>query len=283
MGVVKYDIREAEFDRSNSENYELSILLGVGSFTYIVREKRSLKLLAFCSKGMVSGENLRDWVPQLQRTVQEDELLRPNLIKQINISLMTDRVTLVPSRLFEAGREAEYLSHLTAVGLEDRSRSETIPELAVNLAYLISEERLEACTRRFSPLSIRHHAYGLLKHWGKQSLTMGQRAVYACIRDQYLILCGMDSGKIQFFNVFQFQTAQDALYYVVLAFQQSGWPTNRVPLYLCGEILAESEVYRQLYRFVEDIRFSVYEGVLNPGTELAALPSHVYYDLLCQF
>lgn len=282
MGIVKYDIKETTFDRTNSDQYELSILLGMDSFTYLVKEQRTNNLVAFRSLSMTSG-TLTDWVPQFQRCVQDDELLRPNLIKKIHLRYLTERATLVPSRLFIAGKEVEYLGNLSEIGLDDTCNSSPIPELDAQLVYALGEERLEATTRRFSPLNTTHVASGLLSHWARQSSKFGHRAVYCSMRDQQLIIAGLNGAKLQFFNVFKFTTAADALYFVNLAYQQCGWSMARIPLYLCGEIVIDSEVYRQLYRYTEDIRFLAFDGPAEIGPQFQTIPQHIYYDLLCQF
>ncbi|MEM9835578.1 MAG: DUF3822 family protein [Bacteroidota bacterium] len=282
MGVGKYDIKEIAFDRTKAAQYELSILLGMDSFTYVVKEMRTHQLLVFRALSM-TALNLNDWVPQFQRTVQNDELLRPNHIRKIYLSYHTERVTLVPERLFTPGKEMDYLGALADIDLTDACLSEAIPNLEAQLVYAIGEERLEATTRRFSPIRTRHVAAGLLKMWTKQSAQLGHRAIYCCLRDKKLVFAGISSEKIQFFNTFSYETAQDALYYVHLTYQQCGWSPTRIPLYLCGEVVTDSEVYRQLYRFVEDIRFLTFAGPLVIGPQLKTLPQHIYYDLLCQF
>ncbi|PHI19227.1 hypothetical protein CEQ90_14290 [Lewinellaceae bacterium SD302] len=283
MGVEKYDIKELEFDRSNSEQYELSILLGMGSFTYIVREKRSLRLLVYRSLSL-QVSNIGEWNQRMQKVVQEDEVLRPSLIKNVQVGWITHRATLVPGRLYQEGRAAEYLGQLTTIGLQDRCFNTALPAMGAQLVYAVGQDRVDGVTRRFAPVSSQHYAKGLLQNWQEQNRGVGHRAIYAGIRDGQMVLAGIDAGKVIFFNVFAFSTAQDALYYVSLAFQQCGWGLDRVPLYLCGEIVVQSEVYRQLYRFVEDIRFigaDLSKGI--PGVLLSQLPPHLYHDLICQF
>lgn len=283
MGVKKYDIKEAAFDPTNASNYELSILLGVGSFTYVIREERTKDLMVYRSLALEGGP-LVNWSKKMHRTTQEDEVLRPSLIRKTYVGWITPRVTLVPTRLFQDGQEAAYMSALTTIGLDDHCRSDAMPALGTQLVYAIGQERVDSVTRRFAPLRARHYAAHLLKAWQDQSRRIGHRAVYASLRDGQITLATLDAGKLLMFNVFAYQTAQDALYYVTLCFQQSGWGLDRVPLYLCGEILSQSEVYRQLYRFIEDIRFLSTDNLPGiAGPILSAYPGHLYYDLLCQF
>jgi hypothetical protein len=283
LGVAKYDIKEADFQRTDSEKYELSILLGMGSFAYIVKETRTNRILVFRSLSL-NVSKADEWSERMRKIVQEDEVLRPSLIKHISVGWITPRVSLLPIRLFDAGREKDYLSQLSSLGLDDLAYSTALPALGVQLMYAIGRERQDSVTRRFAPLKTAHYGSGLLSKWQEANRLIGHRAVYASIRDGQLVLAAMDAGKLLFFNIFQFTTAQDALYYTSLAYQQCGWGLDRVPLYLCGEVLTKSEVYRQLYRFIEDIRFLEDDGANGvSGPLLKQYPSHLYYDLLCQF
>lgn len=283
MGVKKYDIKEAAFDPTNASNYELSILLGVGSFTYIIREERSKQLLVYRSLGLENGP-LMDWSKKVHQIIQEDEVLRPSLIRKAYVGWITPRATLVPIRLFQDGKEADYMNALTDISLEDHCRSDALPALGTQLVYAVGQDRVDSITRRFAPLRTSHYASSLLRAWQDQSRKIGHRAVYASLRDGQITLATLDAGKLLLFNVFSYQTAQDALYFTTLCFQQSGWGLDRVPLYLCGEILAQSEVYRQFYRFIEDIRLLSADDLPGiAGPLLGQYPGHLYYDLLCQF
>lgn len=283
MGVSKYDIVATNFDRNKADQYELSILLGMDSFNYVLLAPDTRQLMAFKSV-QLQPSNFTDWVPFFFRSIQTDDFLRAGLTKVVFLGIQTERLCLIPQRLFTKGEESSYLSRLTDISLDDRCKSDAVPSAAIQLIYAIGEERLEAMNRRLSPRRIRHSATALLEQWLKQSQALGHKAVYACLRDHTIYLAALDKGQLLFFNVFKFQAAVEVVYYVHLAYQQCGWSATHMPLYLCGEVLQNSDIYQQLYRFVEDIRF------LEPPATLAkiednmlSLPSHLYYDVLCQF
>lgn len=282
MGVSKYDIVATNFDRNKADQLELSILLGMDSFNYILLDPATRQLMAFKSV-QLNTPSFTDWVPFFYRSIQADEFLGAGLAKTVYLSIHTERLCLLPQRLFQEGEETNYLSRLTDISLDDRCRSDFIPSAAAQLVYAIGEERLEAIKRRLSPRRIQHCATALLEQWLAQSQALNHKALYACLRDRMLSIAALHNGQLLFFNVFTFQTAAEVVYYVHLAYQQCGWSAARMPLYLCGEVVEDSDIYQQLYRFVEDIRF------LQPPAELAlierniaSVPSHLYYDVLCQ-
>lgn len=283
MGVNKYDIVATSFDRNKIDQLELSILLGMDSFSYILLAPDTRQMMAFTSV-QLNTSGFADWVPVFYRSIQANEFLRAGLAKTVYLGISTERLCLVPQRLFQKGEEASYLSKLTDISLDDRCKSDFIPSAAAQLLFVIGEERLEAMSRRLSPNRIQHSATAMLEQWLKQSQALNHKALYACLRDRMLSLAALHNGQLLFFNTFKFQTAAEVVYYVHLVYQQCGWSATRMPLYLCGEVLEDSDIYQQLYRFIEDIRF------LQPPAALAtiegnmlSLPSHLYYDVLCQF
>lgn len=278
MGLVKYDIQERDFDRTKSDQYELSILFGVGSFAYIVQESRTRQLLAYRSVELDLQRDA-DFPQQLQLAFQQDDILRPNLIRQVQLAWMYPVHTLVPTRLYDPASARSYLEQLSELGAFLEVRTDAVPDFSVQLVYGLPGERRDLVVRRLAARKEEHIAKGLLSSWRQVDSGQRQRAVFANFRDNHLILGAIEQGRMLYFNTFPYREAKDALYFVLLGFQQCGWSPGQTPLYLSGEVLEDSAVFRQLYRFVGDIRYMVPAAVPS-GPAMAKLPAHLYADLL---
>jgi hypothetical protein len=110
---------------------------------------------------------------------------------------------------------------------------------------------------------------------------MDQMRVSCAVRFGHLVVAGHRKGKLCYFNRFPFRTAADAAYFVLLAYAQSELAADQVPLYLCGDVVEQGGIYRELRRYVADIRFSTHPRPPALPPELEELPVHQYYDLLC--
>lgn len=280
MGVSSYDITAAAFDPARAQDYELSILTGVDSFAYIVRERAINRLLAYRAHRF-GAEEAGDWPAALERLVLSDDQLRLPRYGSVVLGWETDRMALVPRALFAADHRSSYLEQLTVVGLEDEVRSETFNELDAELVYCAPRDRIEAVERRLRVRRTHHYAGGLLTAWALRSRRIGHSSVSADVRGHWMTVAGHRKGNLLFHNTFHFDGVADALYYLLLAYRQSGFAADRVPLYLCGEITAGAELYRQFLRYVEDIRFCAYPVPPALPPELATLPAHTYFGLLC--
>ncbi len=280
MAISNYNITAAAFRKEGAHDYELSILTGMDSFAYIIRDRTHNQLLAYRSHTL-SAEEQSTWPETLDRLVREDDKLRSIRYGNCILGWESERLTLVPTALYDAGNPRVYLEQLTLVGLDDEVRAERFQELGGELIFAAPAARLNAVERRLQPLRTHHLAGGLLSAWAARSRRIGHQAVSCAVRGGQLFLAAHRNGHLLFFNTFSFTNSQDALYYLLLAFQQTGWTANRVPLYLCGEITEHSELYRQFYRYVEDIRFCEYPTPPSTTPELAGVPGHLYFELLC--
>lgn len=280
MAVSNYDITAASFRPEGAHDYELSILTGMDSFAYIVRDRTRNQLLAYRSLSIAPEEH-EDWSGTLDRIVRADDKLRSLRYGNCILGWESERMTLVPAALYDAANPRLYLEQLTLVGLDDGVRAERYQELGGELLFAAPQARLEAVERRLQPLRTHHVAGGLLSAWAARSRRLGHQSVSCAVRGGKLFIAAHRSGHLLFFNTFSFVNSQDALYYLLLAFQQCGWTPNRVPLYLCGEITEHSELYRKFYQYVEDIRFCQFATPPSAPPELAGLAGHLYFELLC--
>ncbi|MTB49656.1 DUF3822 family protein [Lewinella sp. W8] len=280
MAISSYDITAAAFQPGKAHNYELSILTGMDSFAYIIRDRIKNQLLAYRSLSLTPEEQ-KSWGESIYRLIKADDKLRSLRYGSSVLGWESPRMTLVPDALYQEHQNRQYLEQLTLIGLEDLVRSERINDLEAQLIFGASKNRLDAVERRLSPLRTTHMAGGLLTAWGNRSRRLRHQAVSASVRGGRLFLAAHQNGNLLYFNTFTFRKAPDAVYYLLLAYQQCGWTPKRVPLYLSGEITDQSELFRQFYRYVEDIRFSAYGAPPANPPEMTSLPGHVFFELLC--
>ena len=152
MGVVKYDIAESGLINGRTD-YELSILLGVDSFTYLILDEDRLGR-AYRSYDLDGSSE--QWPLALQRLTAADELLREISFRRIHVGWMAGRTTLVPNRLFSANQRRAYLEQLTELELVDRIWSVPIESLHLQLVYALNNRNFDAAERRFNGGDIRN-------------------------------------------------------------------------------------------------------------------------------
>lgn len=280
MAISNYDITTAAFRPEGAHDYELSILTGMDSFAYIIRDRTQNQLLAYRSLTLTPEERA-DWPVAIERLIRNDDKLRSLRYGNSILGWESERLTLVPTALYDAANPRQYLEQLTLIGLEDAVRTEGFHELDGELLFAAPSTNLDVVERRLSTLRTHHVAGGLLSSWAARSKRLNHQAISCAVRGAKLFVAAHRNGQLLFFNTFLFTNSTDALYYLLLTYQQTGWTPARVPLYLCGEIIEQSELYRQFYQYVEDIRFCQYPTPPGRSPEIMGLAEHVYFELLC--
>ena len=280
MAVTNYNIRSAAFRPESAESYELSILTGVDSFAYAIRDRAANQLLAYHTSELSAAERA-DLPATILGRLQGDDLLERTNFGTTVLGWQTPRAALVPQDLYDDGHRREYLDQLSLISLEDAVQEEWHNELNAHLLYVTTGNSLNAITTTLRAVRTRHVAGGLLNAWGLRSRRLAEADVSICLRGKQLIIAAHRAGSLQFFNTYSFATAEDVLYYTLLAYEHCGLLPARAPLYVSGEILAESELYRLLYTYVAEVRFSQYGAPPKLAPDLPAVPTHIYYDLLC--
>ncbi len=280
MGISNYDITATSLRTERTQDYELSILTGVDSFAYIIRDRTANRLLAYRSYDFDPQEQA-DWPAALARLVHTDALLHGAAYGKTVVAWDTPVMALVPRPLFSPDHPVAYLEHLTVIGLDDEVRHEALQAVGSELVFSARREQFDALGDHFGEGRPQHVAGGLLTAWAARSRRLGQSSVSCAVRGPRMFLAGHRNGALEYFNCFSYTNAQDSVYYLLLAFEQCGFSPARTPLYLSGELITSGEVYHQFYRYVEDIRFSTYATPPATPPEFEALPPHLYFDLLC--
>ncbi len=280
MGVSNYDITAAALRLEQPQDYELSILTGVDSFAYTIRDRTANRLLAYRSYDF-DGAEKADWPGAVAQLVAADERLRTPGFGRTVVAWDTPTMVLVPQPLFTEAHPAAYLEHLTVVGLDDEVRHEGLQEIGSELVFAARRSHLDTVQERFGGGRPQHIAAGLLTAWAARSRRLGQSSVSCAVRGPRMFVAGHRNGTLEYYNCFSYASPQDAVYYLLLAYEHCGFSPARVPLYLCGEVTATGEVYHQFYQYVKDLRFSVYATPPAAPPEFDGLPAHLYFDLLC--
>lgn len=250
------------------------------SFAYIVRDRARNLLLAYRTHHLSTIAEAPS-PTALHRLVEADELLTATNFGTVKYGWDLPRMTVIPRSLFIDADRRDYLGQLTLLSLDDDVAEDWLNEHEAHLLYAINGQQHAAAKAQFAGATMCHLAKGLLSAWGMRSKRLGEASVSVSLRGRRLFVAVFRNGSLQFFNTFSIATQEDALYYVLLAYEQTGLLPSKSPLYLCGEIVESAELFQLLYTYVQDVHFCRYGAPPALAPELASLPTHLYYDLLC--
>ncbi|MGZ3904276.1 MAG: DUF3822 family protein, partial [Bacteroidia bacterium] len=90
---------------------------------------------------------------------------------------------------------------------------------------------------------------------------------------------GLFNKNLQFFNSFEFQTAEDFLYYILATLEQNTFALDEADVILAGEVEAGSAIYATLTGYIPKLKFAVAGKTIIKKNDFAKLPEHFYHTL----
>ena len=233
----------------------LRLLVGMDGFSYLVKQQNDVLVL----KSWVFSP--KDQETSLRR-ILHSEIPLALQYASIQIIYTTPLVTLLPIRMFteQVRDDTGWFGLLTEVTPDVVMHQEwkeggcyVLQGVPTSFYTLLKSARLIHEDRPYHPEIL---AQSLLSFWQKMAVAQ-HKVVCINVRNTYLQVAAFDSGHLQFFNSFEFVSSNDVLYYTLTAYKQANLDPVMIPLYISGQVISDSEIYRVLNRFIKSMHFTV--------------------------
>jgi hypothetical protein len=273
LGKIIQQLISPTFEASHTKTYELSILVGVDSFGFAILSDQQ-RLLALRQYSLEDRPLDADMLEQLHR---KDELLSASF-RNIRLAFATPRQVIVPDRLYNPDDHLTYLEGTTRLSDRDTVLADQVASLHTCFVYAV-EDSLEAAARRlFSGCRIFHLGHVLLE--GQRRLVNHKDGAYFHLLDGHLFASVLQNGALAFFNAYRYRSAKDFVYYAMLVFEQAGLSAESTRVYLSGQLVEASEIYRLLARYLPLMEFMDTRAIFKFDLENDREVAYQYFDLL---
>lgn len=268
--MITYNYFSGNFQKENAHLYQLSALVGADSFGYILEDEDN-------NLSAIRTYDLRQ--SSLRESLVQDTILRLPF-RETKMMLVGPVATLVPESLFDADTKEVYLGAVSNLNSEILVQHDKVKAIkAVNVFGCPTD--LGALIESFFPkASIWHQHTALITGWSKEAERVQKQHVFAHVLNRHLTVAVFDKGNLLYCNSFSYNTVRDFLYYVLLVFDTLKLNPERVPLTLSGEVMPDSEVWRELYKYVRTVLFSTRPNAYRyPSDMPSGLLDHFHFDL----
>ncbi len=189
------------------------------------------------------------------------------------------QVTLVPRRLFNPENLSDYFKILLRPGVSFEYLYESLPVFDCFLVYAVETSLYQLhALHRSAIVSSTHLSVPLLQAF-HHIADYTDHQVFVHFRFQSVQVAVFDRRNLLFYNSFAFQHANDALYFVLLAYEQFKLNPLELPLVLSGNLLEDSEIFRLLRRYIRHIRFAPLPSSVQLPQSAVDLPSYYWFDV----
>ncbi|HOY16661.1 MAG TPA: DUF3822 family protein [Haliscomenobacter sp.] len=277
MANLKYDIVEDNYSPHISALCKLSILFGMDSFSYAVVDNQQ-KIQAYQHYTLERDANGElDWAGFLATLHSPREMLTRNY-RSVRAVVASPVFTLVPAQWYRVEEKLTYLQHLTTPSAQTIVQADVIPGYPMNAVYEIPNAA-QAWLSNLQPEAEFVHCVSALAPLLRSRLETPHN-VAAYFGPNRVFIFYFHEGQLVFCNSFSYQTARDALYFLLLVFDQFRLGTEYTPLWIMGHYTEQGELHRQIKRYIKSLQYVPLPAGFRSGTKLNAIPEHFYVDLV---
>ncbi len=278
MGI-SIDIYEDSFVKNAVSSYNLSALVGADRFSFMAYDQDQTKV-QFLKSYTFHSKKQDDPKTLIHQVYNQDHLLKSGFLRSF-LAIVNDKSTLVPTRLYDEASLNTYLEKLIEVAPNDVVMVNDIPELDVKNVFAI-DKGLKTILEGYFPNAEFFHTSTLFIQGARElSKHRSGYQIYLNIIGSNFQIVLMEDQELLFSNIYHFQTSDDFIYFTLLIFDQFKLKPEAVPLYLCGHVAEDSEIYKLIYRYVRHIHFVQLPHFLNFGPRVKNQTSHHYFNLYC--
>lgn len=278
-------------DKQNTFEYELSIRLGVDGFSYAILDTNTRKFLHLEAFDLrepgrsihVPGEDRKTDTLKLRKLLETELRWLSAPFSQVRLMIGNGSSTLVPEALFDKTEKAALFDFNMAGGpfhaeniYFDRLRVSD----AVSLYHIAPDEGL-LCRDFFPEAVIYHHSSVLIQALLMKYMNQDNDLhLFVNTGSSRLDIMRMKGKKLDYFNSFTYNTAEDYMYYLIFVVEQLGLNPENVQLIMTGEVERNSRLTDLVRKYVRSISFAERNSDFRYSFVFDQLPGHYYYNLL---
>ncbi|WP_179018968.1 DUF3822 family protein [Winogradskyella forsetii] len=191
--------------------------------------------------------------------------------------------TLVPEQLYDATHKVDYLKFNSKIlGNDFITEDEISINKSVNV-YVPYVNINNYIFDTFGEFVYKHSSSILIDSVLQNTETKEESIVHIHVNKSTIELLVIDNGKLQLFNVFEYYSKEDFIYYVLFVFEQLNLDVETTAVELSGHINKEDELFTILYIYVRHVSFIEKKYSFDISAETDKRHLHQHYLILNSF
>lgn len=259
----------AALQQNATEQYHLSIQLGLNGFSFCIRKDNVILAL----------ESYHHALSKLEGIIKNHEWLNKDYAST-NINITSNKHTLIPTAIYDATEQQNYLQFNHHRSEKQQAVSDRLKQLDAYQVYGISVPEQELINTFFPKATIRHYGSTLIDSILQQKSNTPQLYVHIQEKSMDVLVC--NEKGLQLFNTFKHQSAEDFIYYTLFVCEQLDLNPDEIDCCFLGEIDKPSGIYDLAYKYIRNIRFIKRNENVQLSPVINQVPEHFYYPLLHQ-
>ncbi len=269
---------DKDFNKDFTRHYSLLFQLEEQQYAYAVYEKRTGKLQVLKSVQLNSASS-GDILTKLKNSVTSDDILQAPY-HEVKVGLVASPFSFVPRVLFEEEKAAAYLKITAETSQADVVHTNNVKGVFAKNIFSVDQSIHQYLHEVFDRPKLFHCVSGLIETAIRVKDNFADQQIVLDIKPGIMHIAYFEKRDFKFNNQYRYVNKEDFLYYVLLVADQFMIDRNTCDLKLSGEIVPDSMLFGELWKFFKNISFLQMGETIATPDELKEKPLYIHNTLL---
>jgi hypothetical protein len=263
-----------------TEEANLSLFIGSQLFMFAVFN-RDFTVVSEIESITINPQGLKnDDLTERLRFLITNHQLNDRKFKSVNICLLNSSFTLTPVAYSMQENAKSFLSFTN--GGEQAVKNTFVHRFdELNFCYTVPHDVLSFLEKTFKNATFRHAGSVSI------DLLFSNNSLKSCnlflnFHAGSFELAAKENNKLVYYNVFSYETHEDALYYLLFMMEQYNLNPLTCKLVIAGQMEANAELLKTIKKYVKQVDFAVNDKSFSGSFDALKLPDHYFFSLTNQ-
>jgi len=268
-------------DLENLKETHLSIQLSLDGFSFCIINEFSKELIAYAAYEFTKkNSSPSKHLEFVENIFSLEKNLLQNNYKSVSVVHYNNLVSQVPKPFFDKDNLASYLQHSVKILANDFIAYDEISNTEIVNVYIPFVNINNFLIDTYGSFEFKHNSTVLIDGLLRKHKNSEGNFMYINVSYSNLEIAVFKDKKLELYNIFNFSTKEDFIYYILFVTEQLKLNPEEINLILLGDIEKESELYTIVYQYIRNVSFYApdsFPELLNSESK------HNHFTLLNQY
>jgi hypothetical protein len=266
--------------KNNIKELSIQVNLNGLSFCILNRTSNSIEFLKTIS--FKQRLNPFDALNRLKAELSNNTVFSEDF-DAILVIHQNELATLVPNALYNQNNKADYLKFNSKILRTDLIVHDDITVNDSSNVYVPYVNINNYIFETFGEFIYKHSSSILIDTVLQKVESNDLPELYINVNPSTIELLVIEKGELSLFNVFEYHSKEDFIYYVLFVFEQLKLDVETTPIKLSGQIDKDDDIYSILYTYIRHIDFISADYNFEVSSTIQSDNLHHHYLILNSF
>lgn len=261
------------------EPLSLSLFIGASTFMYAISVESSKQVIELCHVELNTGFDVKQSLKDRVSFLVQNHFLHRQKFEKVFISILNSSFTMLPNAYAAETDVKSLLSFSSGDVLTKSPLQHHLKDMS--FCFSVEQELLNYLEKTFVNANIRHAGAANIQLFFSEH-SFNNCNLFLNISDKQMEIAAKEKNNLLFYNVFDFDTDEDVLYYLLFAMEQFNLNPLHTSLVVASQRSTDNLLLKSIKKYVKQVNFVAGNPSVILSNELSKIPNHFYFTLLNQ-